>query len=170
MAYEQMQRRNDARAGRRAWGRSPHLLMPLLLTLAAGAHAAAEDARLVDAAKRNEPAAVRALLDEGLDVNARHPDGSTALLWAAYYGDADTVGLLLAAGADANAANEYGEAPLSLAARNRNAAVAATLLEAGADPHHVKPGGETVLMAAARAGKPRGRQPAARPRRGRQRS
>ena len=118
----------------------------------AGAHAAADDARLVDAARRNEAAAVRALLDEGLDVNARHPDGSTALLWAVYYDDADTVGVLLGAGADANAANEYGEAPLSLAARNRNAAIAATLLDAGADPHAVKPSGETVLMAAARAG------------------
>ncbi len=148
MAYEPMHRHNNTRS--RAWGRSTHLIM--LVALAAGAHAAADDARLVDAAKRNEAAAVRALLDEGLDVNARHPDGSTALLWAVYYDDADTVGVLLGAGADANAANEYGEAPLSLAAGNRNAAIAATLLDAGADPHAVKPSGETVLMAAARAG------------------
>ena len=145
-----MKRRNCAGAGRGPWGRSSNLA--ILLALAAVAHAAADDGRLVDAARRNEPAAVRALLGEGLDVNARHPDGSTALLWSAYYDDADTVDLLLDAGADANAANEYGETPLSLAARNRNPDVAATLLAAGADPHHVKPGGETVLMAAARAG------------------
>ena len=123
-----------------------------LAALAASALAAADDMRLVDAAKRNEPAAVRALLDEGLDVDTRHPDGSTALLWAAYYDDDETVDLLLAAGADANAANEYGAAPLPLAARNRNARIATALLAAGADPHAVKPSGETVLMAAARGG------------------
>ena len=130
------------------------LLLLALTALPASAHAAADDARLVDAARRNEAAAVRALLDEGLDVNARHPDGSTALLWAVYYDDAETAGVLLGAGADANAnaANEYGEAPLSLAARNGNPTLAATLLDAGADPHAVKPSGETVLMAAARAG------------------
>ena len=70
--------------------------------------ASADDIRLVDAAKQNDPAAVRALLEEGLDLNVRHPDGSTALLWAAYYDDAETVGLLVSAGADGNAANDYG--------------------------------------------------------------
>ena len=128
------------------------LLLLALAAVPAAAHAAADDVRLVDAAKRNEPSAVRALLDEGLDVDTRHPDGSTALLWAAYYDDADTVGLLLDAGADAGASNAYGESPLSLAARNRNAAIARALLEAGADPHAVKPSGETVLMTAALAG------------------
>ena len=128
------------------------LLLLALVAVPATGYAAADDLRLVDAAKRNEQSAVRALLDEGLDVNARHPDGSTALLWATYYDDADTVGVLLDAGADAGAANAYGESPLSLASRNRNATVARALLEAGADPHAVKPSGETVLMAAARAG------------------
>lgn len=128
------------------------LLMLALVALPANGHAAADDERLVDAAKRNEQSAVRALLDEGLDVDARHPDGSTALLWAAYYDDADIVGLLLGAGADARAANAYGESPLSLASRNRNAAIARALLMAGADPHAVKPSGETILMTAARAG------------------
>ena len=33
------------------------------------------------------------------DVNARQDDGSTALLWAVYEGDADRVGELLEAGA-----------------------------------------------------------------------
>ena len=128
------------------------LLLLALVAVPATGYAAADDLRLVDAAKRNEPSAVRALLDEGLDVNARHPDGSTALLWATYYDDVDTVGVLLDAGADAGAANAYGESPLSLASGNRNAAVARALLEAGADPHAVKPSGETVLMTAARAG------------------
>ena len=153
MAYVEMQHHNDARAGRGAWRRSPHLIVLLALAaIPAAGYAAADDLRLVDAAKRNEQSAVRALLEEGLDVDARHADGSTALLWATYYDDADTVGLLLGAGADAAAANAYGESPLSLASRNRNGAIARALLEAGADPHAVKPSGETVLMAAARAG------------------
>ena len=80
------------------------LLLLALVAVPATGYAAADDLRLVDAAKRNEPSAVRALLDEGLDVNARHPDGSTALLWATYYDDVDTVGVLLDAGADVHAA------------------------------------------------------------------
>ena len=73
--------------------------------------AAADDVRLVEAAKQNDPFVIRALLDEGLDVNSRHPDGSTALLWATYYDDPDTAELLIAASADVNAANDYGESP-----------------------------------------------------------
>ena len=131
------------------------LLTAFGFALTAGAtsmSAAADDIRLVDAAKQNDPAAVRALLEEGLDLNVRHPDGSTALLWAAYYDDAETVGLLVSAGADVNAANDYGESPLSLASQNGNAALVDSLLNAGADPHAMKPTGETILMIAARAG------------------
>ena len=116
--------------------------------------AAADDVRLVEAAKQNDPFVIRALLDEGLDVNSRHPDGSTALLWATYYDDPDTAELLIAASADVNAVNDYGESPLSLASQNRNAGLVDTLLAAGADPHAVKPTGETILMIAARAGNP----------------
>ena len=116
--------------------------------------AAADDVRLVEAAKQNDPFVIRALLAEGLDVNSRHPDGSTALLWATYYDDPDTAELLIAASADVNAANDYGESPLSLASQNRNAGLVNTLLAAGADPHAVKPTGETILMIAARAGNP----------------
>ena len=98
---------------------------------------------------------------EGLDVNARHPDGSTALLWASYYDDTEPAGLLISAGADVNAANDYGESPLSLGCQHKNAALVDTLLNAGADPHAVKPSGETILITAARA-TPRS-QPNARP-------
>ena len=95
---------------------------------------------------------MRVLLAEGLDVDARHPDGSTPLLWTTHYDDAETAALLIAAGADVDAANDYGESPLSQAGRNGNATLVAALLAAGADPHAVKPTGETLLMTAARAG------------------
>ena len=129
------------------------ILTAVALAAGAGQPAlAADDLRLVEAARRNDPAAVRVLLAEGLDVDARHPDGSTALLWAAHYDDAETAALLIAAGADVDAANDYGESPLSQASRNGNAGLVGALLAAGADPHAVKPTGETLLMTAARAG------------------
>ena len=81
----------------------------VLTAAVAGVSAAADDVRLIDAAKQNDQFVVRTLLEEGLDVNARHPDGSTALLWATYYDDTETAGLLISAGADVNAANDYGE-------------------------------------------------------------
>ena len=58
-------------------------LMALLIS-AVTVSAAAEDARLIDAAKRGDQPAGRALVADGVDVDARHPDGATALLWAAY--------------------------------------------------------------------------------------
>ena len=124
----------------------------VLTTAGVSVSAVADDIRLIDAAKQNDQFVVRTLLEEGLDVNARHPDGSTALLWATYYDDTETAGLLISAGADVNAANDYGESPLSLGCQHKNAALVDTLLNAGANPHAVKPSGETILMTAARAG------------------
>jgi ankyrin repeat protein len=124
----------------------------IAIGLAPLAAAAGPDLRLVTAAKRNDPVLVRSLLNHGVDVNQRHPDGSTALLWATYHNDAELVTMLMAAGADANAANEYAETPLSLAAQNGNPTIVKQLLQAGADPRVIKPSGETLLMTAARAG------------------
>ncbi len=112
----------------------------------------ADDLRLVNAAKRNDPAAVRLLLAEGLDIDVRHPDGATALLWTTHYDDAGTAALVIAAGADVDAANDYGESPLTQASRNGNATLVGALLVAGADPHAVKPTGDTLLMTTPRAG------------------
>ena len=49
-----------------------------------GVGAAAQDRRLADAAKRHETATVRALLAEGVDVNATEADGTSPLHWAAH--------------------------------------------------------------------------------------
>jgi ankyrin repeat protein len=86
-------------------------------------------------------------------VNATQADGTTALQWAAHWGDADAVKLLLAAGADPKIANRYGVTPLSEAAGAGNAAIIEMLLQAGADPKTLTTAdGETVLMTAARTG------------------
>jgi ankyrin len=124
------------------------ILIPLVATLAA----AAADERLPDAARRQDRAAVRALLERGADVNARHPDGATALHWAVHWQDIEMTRLLIRARADVNAVNEYGVAPLSLAAGTGDAASALALLEAGANANAALPTGETPLMTAARTG------------------
>ena len=49
----------------------------------------------------------------GADVNVLRSDGSTALLYAAYMGDAELVKALLDKGANPNLQNEYGAFPLS---------------------------------------------------------
>ncbi len=121
------------------------------LSSEAGATAAAAE-RLLDAVKAQDPDAVRTVLAEGVDVNARQPDGATALHWAAYRDDLDTVSVLIGAGADVNAANELGATALWLAADNGSAPLIAHLLDAGADANVALPEGETPIMTAARTG------------------
>ena len=123
------------------------------LLLAASLAAAPSSARLADAAEELDRENIRALLEQGADVNAPQVDGMTALHWAAYRDDLETVKLLLEAGADVRAANRYGVTPLPLACTNGNAAMAELFLESGADPNTALPGGETALMTAARTGK-----------------
>ena len=113
---------------------------------------AADDAQLLDAARRGDGSAVRALLDAGSDANARQPDGATALHWAAHRDDALMARGLLRAGAEVDAANTYGVTPLSLAAANASAAMVELLLAAGADPNAARESGETPLMRAAATG------------------
>ncbi len=130
----------------------------LFAALAAQAPAAlaaeAPDQRLIEAARRQDHAAARGLLkSRAEDVNARQPDGATALLWAAQWDDLEMADLLLAAGAEVGAANDYGVSPLSMAATNGSDAMVARLLKAGASPNTALPSGETALMSAALTGR-----------------
>ncbi|HVW86146.1 MAG TPA: ankyrin repeat domain-containing protein, partial [Bryobacteraceae bacterium] len=104
--------------------------------------------------KKPDRAAVRALVQKHVDVNATAIDGDTALHWAAYWDDLETARLLIQSGANAQAVNRYGVTPLSLACTNGSAAMIELLLKAKADPNAALPGGETPLMTAARTGKP----------------
>ena len=125
----------------------------LLLGLAATAGtSAAEDLRLVTAAATGDARAVRALLAEGVAVDARRADGATALLWAAHRDDLQMVDLLLRAGADVNAADDNGVTPLERAAENASPDMVEKLLAAGANQHVARISGLTPLMAAARTG------------------
>jgi ankyrin repeat protein len=113
---------------------------------------ASTDAQLIDAAKQGQHAAVRALVAQRADANAREVDGTTALHWAVQSDNAQTVSVLIRAGANVNATNRYGVTPLSLAATNANVGIVEALLNAGADPNTATPEGQTVLMTAARTG------------------
>src|SRR5580692_231501 len=120
--------------------------------LAASAFGAA-NTPIADIAMKGDMDAVRSLVKQHPgDVNASQPDGSTALLWAAYWNDEKAVEALLAAGANVNASNREGFTPLSQACTNGNARMVETLLKAGADANSFQAEGQTVLMTAARAG------------------
>ena len=107
--------------------------------------AAGSEAQLADAAKKLDKAAVRALLDQHVDVNASQVDGTTALHWAAERDDLETAAMLVRAGANVKAANRYGVTPLSLACTNGSGPMIELLLKAGADPNAALPGGETAV-------------------------
>ena len=130
--------------------RSVACIVPLLAVVSLSA--APPDVPLVEAVKTGDRQAASRLLKDGEDPNAVLPDGTTALHWAAYRADLDTVDLLLRAGAAVDAANRYGVTPVSLAASGGYGDIVERLLDAGADPDTSLPGGQTVLMSAARAG------------------
>ena len=117
-----------------------------------GTASRAADVPLVEAAKNRNLAAVRALLDQNVDVNAAQGDGATALAWAAHWGDMETADLLIQAGADVNRANDYRVTPLSLACTQGNPGLIRMLLDAGANPNAARNTGETPLMTCARTG------------------
>ena len=128
------------------------LALSLSLVLPARLHGA--DAPLAQAAARGDVAAVRALLEQRADVDAKGVDGATPLHRAVHADHLNIAEMLLKAGASATAGDRYGVTPLYLASVNGNARMIQRLLDAGADPHAVDPAGETALMTAARTGAP----------------
>jgi ankyrin len=107
---------------------------------------------LIDAVKTADREAVRALLQQRVDVNAAEGDGTTALMWASYMDDGEIADLLIRAGANPNAANDLGATPLWAASQNGSAAMVRRLLQAGASPNLALLSGESSLMVASRAG------------------
>jgi ankyrin repeat protein len=123
----------------------------LFLCAVTGVCFAAES--LPELARVGERAAVLRALEAGADVDARGPDGATALLWAAHRGDRELVAALLERDANPDAANDYGVTPLAAAAVEADAEIIGALLEAGADVESPNAEGQTALMVVARTGR-----------------
>ena len=91
-----------------------------------------EDERLVDAAFDYNFALVKELLDSGVDVNSRDSHTSTALEYAAEFGQVEMVKLLLEHGAEVNTSNNDGDTPLYCAVDNGQMEIEKMLRDAGA--------------------------------------
>lgn len=113
---------------------------------------AARERRFIKAAGSGNIRVVRALLGEGIHINAQD-DGDTALLAAAAAGHEDLVRLLLDHSANPNVSNEYGYTPLSSATHHGYPRIIALLLKRGANPDPASVYGETPLMSAAMNGR-----------------
>jgi ankyrin repeat protein len=91
---------------------------------------------LMLAAKSSDVRTVKLLAQHGLDVNARNPNGDTALFEAAWAGNTDVVRYLISKGADVNAEIAQfpfkGFTPLAIAAATDHAEIADMLIAAGA--------------------------------------
>lgn len=107
------------------------LALALLCPAAAGAQDLNED--FFAAARKGDAAAVKALLDKGVNVNAKTRYGATALSFACDRENIELVKLLLERGADPNSRDTfYGEVPLGWALSKGNAQIVKLLLDKGA--------------------------------------
>ena len=95
---------------------------------------------------------VQALLEAGVDVNARIPDGKTALMLASQKGHAGVVQALLEAGADVNKLGPNSGTALMIASEKGHIKILKALIQAGADLNARSTDGWTALMLASKAG------------------
>lgn len=89
--------------------------------------------QLIAAAEEGNVAAVRELLANGADVNAKDKNGVTALMCAAWEGNLKVVEILLANGADVNAKDKYGGTVLGKTAKKGYSEIVRLLKQAGAE-------------------------------------
>lgn len=102
-----------------------------------------------DAARRGDTAMLKEFAGIGYDLNTRDAKGYTALILAAYHGQADAVELLLAAGANACAEDLRGNTALMGAVFKGELRIARRLMAAGCQPDKPNNAGQTAAMYAA---------------------
>lgn len=100
---------------------------------------------LLNASRYNKLAALKVLLQRGVNPNSTSSESNTALAWAASEGNDEAVKLLIAANANVDARNRRGETPLMLAAANSKRSSLKLLLKAGANINLQDAAGRTAL-------------------------
>lgn len=104
--------------------------------------------RLMALLRQGDRAAFRTLLKEDLQAaKLQGPDGSTPLMYAVLYGDAESVRLLLEAGADTNTRNDVGATALMWAVNDLDKT--RLLIRGSADVNARSDDGRTPLLIAA---------------------
>ena len=102
-----------------------------------------------DAARQGRNDLVGGLIQSGMSPDARDPHGYTALILAAYNGQATTVDLLIQKGANPCATDSKGNSSLMGVAFKGETAIAKRLIAAGCDVNARNNAGQTALMMAA---------------------
>jgi len=112
----------------------------------------AEDAKalsrataLRDAAEKGSVEEMKALMDDGVDVDARDQYGGSGLMWASLLGKVEAMQLLLERGAEVNASDKFGRTVLMFAAGNGQLAAIQLLLDKGVDIDATLKGEKTAL-------------------------
>ncbi len=91
------------------------------------------DMELIKAAGEGNIEQVKALIEEGYNVNAEDKSGNTLVHWAAYTDNVDLLKFLKEKGADLKAVNHFGEQAMHMAAKGNKVQAAAYLKEQGVD-------------------------------------
>ena len=105
-------------------------------------------ASLHRAALEGNVGSIRALLEQGVDVEEALEDGQTPLMLAALRGHHKAVKTLVAAGANIDATTSKGWTTLMNAVRNKDKSTVALLVSNGADVNHLSPDRWTALAEA----------------------
>lgn len=124
------------------------VLMALVLLCPLSASAQEKNEEFFAAARKGDTTAIKALLDNGIDVNSKTRYGASALSYACDKGHIEVVKLLIERGADVNSRDTfYGEVPLGWALSKDHIQIVKLLLDKGAT------GIERVLMSGVQDGK-----------------